>query len=914
MHPRYLPGLLILALPLLAASGRGAEARAASPSAAPAPAADIVPAAPKETAVRERILFNDGWKFHRGDAPDAAGTLDYRQLRPWELGSSGVDLLNPTLPRPERPEGNPGAQVSFTQPGFDDSGWDAVRIPHDWAIAGPFSQDLPGETGKLPWQGVGWYRKTFRLPAADSERQVALDLDGAMSYSAVWLNGHFVGGWPYGYTSYRLDLTPYLNFNGDNVLSIRLENPVESSRFYPGAGIYRNVWLVRTPALRIAHWGVFVTTPRVSDESAVVQVDVSLEALRREECPVRVQTRIHELGTDGRPAGEAVASSAAVELTFEPGKGDTALRSLTAIVPRPKRWDLKERNRYAAVTTVEVEGVVVDREVTPFGIRTIAFDPDRGFILNGRHVFLQGVCLHHDLGALGSAVNVRALERQVQIMQSMGCNAIRTSHNPPTPELLEICDRLGMLVMDEAFDCWAMGKKIADKTAADPLDHFHDYARVFPDWHERDLRALVRRDRNHPSVIMWSIGNEVIEQWSSDQWPLATHLAGIVREEDRTRPVTSAFNNAQSGYIGFQTAVDVVGFNYRPKEYVPFHEATPTIPVLSSETSSAVSSRGEYFFPLVPDDKSTGRSDFQVSSYDLAAPPWAHSPDVEWAGLDDAPYAAGEFVWTGFDYLGEPTPYNSDSSNLLNFSSEADRERMAKELQELGRIRVPSRSSYFGIVDLAGLPKDRYYLYQSRWRSDLPMVHILPHWNWPERQGQVTPVHVYSSGDEVELFLNGKSLGRRKRGPREYRFMWNDVVYEPGELKAVAYRDGKSWSEETVRTTGAATQVQLTPDRATLQADGDDLSFITVRIADEHGATVPRTHNLVTFTIEGPGEIAAVDNGDATSLEPFQATQVKAFNGLAIVIIRTKAGQRGAITVKAAAQGLAPATTTLQSR
>ncbi|HEU5078910.1 MAG TPA: beta-galactosidase GalB [Opitutaceae bacterium] len=863
--------------------------------------------ASSSSSQRERESFNEGWKFFRGDAPDAKGSLDYKHLKPWVLATSGTDLVNASVAKPVRPEGNPGGNISFVQPNFDDSQWQSVRVPHDWAIEGPFSQDLPGETGKLPWEGVGWYRKTFQLDPTDADKLVALDIDGAMSYSSVWLNGHYVGGWPYGYSSYRLDLTPYLNRDGDNVLAIRLENPPESSRFYPGAGIYRNVWLVKTPPLRLRHWGVFVTTPRVSPESALVQVDVTLENTKPESARVSVTTRIHELGTDDRIVGNPVAVSNTVQIDFDPAKDSAATRSFSVRIPRPKLWDLQHRNRYVAITSIDRGNEIVDEERTAFGVRTIAFDADKGFFLNGKHVPIQGVCMHHDLGALGSAINTRALQRQIEILQSMGCNAIRTSHNPPAPELLDLCDRMGMLVMDEAFDCWQLGKKAADKDATDPYEAFHDYARVFSEWHERDLRALVRRDRNHPSVIMWSIGNEVIEQWSSDGWNLATHLAGIVREEDRTRTTVSALNSPTAPFNGFQTAIDVIGVNYQPKAYGKFHQNTPTIPILSSESASTVSSRGEYFFPLDLNDKSKGRSDFQVSSYDLAAPPWAYPPDAEWAGLDDAPYAAGEFVWTGFDYIGEPTPYNKDSTNLLNFTSDADRVRLEKELKELGRIRVPSRSSYFGIVDLAGFPKDRFYLYQSRWRSDLPMVHILPHWNWPERVNQVTPVHVYSSGDEVELFLNGKSLGRKKRGPRDYRFMWNDVVYQPGELTAVAYKHHRHWAKGSVRTTGEPAQVALAADRADLRADGDDLSFVTVRVADANGMTVPRTHNLVTFTIEGPGEIAAVDNGDATSFESFQASQRKVFNGLALVVIRTKKGTPGLITLKAASEGLTPA-------
>ncbi|HEY0945165.1 MAG TPA: beta-galactosidase GalB [Opitutaceae bacterium] len=868
-----------------------------------------------DAELRERQPFNSGWRFHRGDAPDAGDRLAYENLRPWLL-ATGTGLINDGVPpsaRPRRPAGEPAPDVSFTRPDFDDSSWRALDLPHDWAIEGPFSQELPGETAKLPWQGVGWYRKHFRLDPTDTGRRIALDLDGAMSYASVWLNGRFVGGWVYGYTSFRLDLTSNLSPDGDNVLAIRLDNPPNSSRWYPGSGLYRNVWLVKEPPVRVAHWGVFVSTPRITPEAALVNVDVRVENTTSDKAALAVSAGVFELDAAGRPGAAPVATSARGEFELDPARARETLRSLTLEIPQPKLWDLDARHRYVAIVTVEQGGKPVDVVRTPFGVRTAVLDADRGFILNGRHVPIRGVCLHHDLGALGAAINVRAMERQLEILQAMGCNAIRTSHNPPAPELLELCDRLGMLVMDEAFDCWRRGKKWPREVEefSDKVTYF-DYGRVFDDWHERDLRALIRRDRNHPSVVMWSIGNEVIEQWFTDGWKLAARLAGIVREEDRTRPVSAGFNGAQSGYTGFQTVLDAVGFNYRYDAYAPFHRLNPTIPVFGAETASTLSSRGEYFFP-VSDDKLQGRADFHVSSYDLSSTEWANTPDTEFRALDETPAALGEFVWTGFDYLGEPTPYNSDSTNLLNFSDPAGKARAAAELEQLGRIAVPSRSSYFGIIDLAGFPKDRFYLYQARWRPELPMAHILPHWNWPERVGQVTPVHVYSSGDEAELFLNGKSLGRQKRGPLVYRFRWDNVVYEPGELRVVTYKDGREWAQATQRTTGPASQLRLEPDRAELRADGSDLAFVTVRIADARGDTVPRSHNEVQFSVAGPGEIVAVDNGDPTSFEPFQATHRKAFNGLALAIVRTKAAQPGTVTVRATSANLAPATIELRS-
>jgi len=856
-------------------------------------------AARAEETPRDRVSFNMEWRFQKDDPAGLGDRLSYAKIKSWVVATGG-DLVNPVAAKSVRPDGNIGGDVSYARVDFDDSGWRRLNLPHDWGIEGPFKQEYPGDTGKLPWWGVGWYRRHFTIPAADAEKRILLDIDGAMAYAAVWLNGRFVGGWPYGYASFRIDLTPFVKPGAENVIAIRLDNPPDSSRWYPGGGIYRNIWLVKTAAVHVAHWGTAVTTPVVSADLAMVNVDFVIESDSPGKIHASVSTRIYELGPNGQRGDSPVATSETSVVEIDPANSRTAARSNLLTVGKPRLWDLQHPNRYVAVTTIDVGGRIVDRYETPFGIRTIRFDPDKGFLLNGEHVRINGVCDHHDLGALGAAVNPRALERQIQLLQEMGCNAIRTSHNPPAPELLDLCDRMGMLVMDEAFDCWRSGKRP------------NDYHLLFDDWSEKDLRALVRRDRNHPSVVLWSIGNEVREQYETEGWRLATHLAGIAREEDRTRPVTSGCNNVDSGYNGFQTALDALGYNYKPDEYKPFHAQHPAIPVLGSETSSCVSSRGEYFFP-VSDDKAEGRADFQVSSYDLCAPPWALPPDVEFKGLDDAPFAAGEFVWTGFDYLGEPTPYSADSTNLLNFSDPAEQAKMAQELKELGKIAVPSRSSYFGILDLAGFKKDRFFIYQARWRPDLAMAHILPHWNWPGREGQLTPVFVYTSGDEAELFLNGRSLGRKKLGPRQYRLRWDEVKYQPGELKVIAYKRGQKWSEDVVKTTGPAARLLLMADRAALKADGLDLAFITVTVADADGLQVPRAKNLAKFEVSGPGEIVAVDNGDATSFEPFQSRERNAYNGLALVVVRTKAGEPGAITLKAQSDGLTPAEITLQS-
>jgi beta-galactosidase len=846
-------------------------------------------------APRQRVSFNADWLFMKGDPAGSNVKLDYPTLKPWLLTTGPEFSLN--SPPAARPEGNPGGEVAFAQRDFDDSAWRKLNLPHDWGIEGPFKQEYSGETGKLPWWGVAWYRKHFQLSPNDKTKQVSLEVDGAMAYASVWLNGQFVGGWPYGYASWQVDLTPYLQRDADNVLAIRLDNPPESSRWYPGGGIYRNVWLVKTEPVHIAHWGTYVTTPTISHGNAAISLQATVDNRSKAEAHIRASSQIYELNSAGHKVGSPVLGLGPVKLTVAAGASGTEW--MTNRLHSPKLWSVTNPNRYVAVTQIEQDGKAVDSYETTFGIRTIQFTADDGFKLNGERVALNGVCDHHDLGALGAAINTRSLERQLEILQDMGCNAIRTSHNPPAPELLDLCDRMGFVVMDEAFDAWARAKKR------------NDYHLLFADWHEKDVRAYVRRDRNHPCIILWSIGNEIAEQGSTNGHKLAGELAEIVRSEDTTRPVTAGCNNVRAGYNGFQKQVDVFGYNYKPNEYGRFREANPEQPLFASETASCVSSRGEYFFP-VSTNKNAGKANFQMSSYDLYAPPWAMPPDWEFHGQDEFPFVAGEFVWTGFDYLGEPTPYNSDSSSLLNFTDPTQKARMEQELKELGKIKVPSRSSYFGIIDLAGFKKDRFYIYQARWRPDLRMAHILPHWNWPERVGQVTPVHVYTSGDEGELFLNGKSLGRRKRAPMEYRLRWDEVVYQPGELKVVTYKKRNPWATDVVATTGSASQVLLQPDRATIQADGQDLSYVTVKIADAARRVVPRSHNLVTFDVSGPGQIVAVDNGDATSFEPFQAEGRKAYNGLCLVIVRAKGP--GDITLKALSPGLEAGQVILKSK
>jgi len=861
--------------------------------------------------VRERISINNDWRFQKDDPTEVAGTIDYSKIREWVLPSSAAFLKDASA-LPKRPEGNLAANVSYTQPDFNDSAWRKLDLPHDWAIEGPFKQEYSGKTGKLNYSGAVWYRKHLILPASDQGRRIYLDIDGAMSYTTVWCNGQFVGGWPYGYSSFRLDLTPYAKPGSDNVLSIRLDNPDKSSRWYPGAGIYRNVWLVKTRPVHVGQWGTIITTPKVSTEAATVAVKVTVanEATTPTQALVKTQIMF-----DGKPVTELPTQT--VQL---PANG-TAVTAANVAVNKPQLWDTKTPQLYTAVTTVEVAGKVIDRYETVFGIRSITFTADNGFLLNGKRVQLNGVCNHHDLGALGTAFNTRAAQRQLEILKEMGVNAIRTSHNPPAPELLDLCDAMGLLVMDEAYDCWK-----GNKTK-------NGYHLLFDDWSEQDMRALVRRDRNHPSVIMWSMGNEVRELEDAVVGPvIGARLTAIAHEEDPTRPTTLGSNKPVASYNGIQKSVDVMGQNYQRGDYAEFHIKNPTIPLVGSETSSALSSRGEYFFQtpeqvaalkattkkpgklgkgaekppmnfeVISSLKTEGRADFQISSYDLYGPAWVITPDEEFAALEKNPHVAGQFVWTGFDYIGEPTPYNADATNLLNFTDPAEKAKMAQEMKDLSKLTVPSRSAYFGIIDLAGFKKDRYYLYQAHWRPELPMAHLLPHWTWPERIGLGVPVFLYTSGDEAELFLNGKSLGRKKKGRYEYRLRWDDVIYAPGELKVVAYKNGKPWATDAVKTAGTQTALSLEADRSLIAADRKDLSYVTVTIRDKSGTMVPRSKNLVAFILSGPGEIVATDNGDATSHASFQSPQIKAFNGLALAIIR--AIGPGKITVIAKSEGL----------
>lgn len=799
--------------------------------------------------------------------------------RDWSFARYGLQADGSRIQEPESPE----------QSSFDDSKWRKLDLPHDWGIEGPFRPDLEGFTGKLPWRGIGWYRKHFDVSAKDKAKQFYLDFDGAMANAEVWLNGKKVGERPYGYISFRVDLTPFIHCGEENVVAVRLNTEKLGSRWYPGAGIYRHVRLIKTDPVHVAQWGVFVKTPQVTDEvaTALVNVKVQNNNLVEAECGYTVD--IYEL--DEQDAlGDKVATSKKKKITV-PSEGFLS-DSVLLKVMTPERWSLEQTNRYLARVSVYNKKKLVDVYDTPFGFRTIQFTHDNGFLLNGKRVQIKGTCNHHDLGALGAAINTAALRRQLMILKSFGCNAVRTSHNPPAPELLTLADKLGFLVMDETFDCWGFGKKE------------NDYGSLFKEWHERDIESLVCRDRNHPSVILWSTGNEVEEQYRPETG-MAKHLTEVVHRFDTTRPATfGASYPSKSGVNGTELQVDVHGMNYAAGVYGGPHfygdflnkKGHEHLSGYSSESSSTMSSRGEYF-----------PRKFHVSSYDLNEPGWGGLPDQEFAALDRYPGICGEFVWTGFDYIGEPTPFNSDNSVLLNHAAALSGEELAKKkeaLEEMEKQRPTSRSSYFGIVDLAGFPKDRYYLYQSRWLPDLPMVHILPHWNFPDRVGKVTPVFIYTSGDEAELFLNGKSLGKKKKQVYEYRLRWDDVIYEPGELKVVAYKNNRQWAENSVKTTGQAVKLKLTPDKTSIKADGEDLVFIRVSFTDKDGNEVPTAEDRISCTLSGAGKIVATDNGDPTCLIPFSKTVRPAFNGLYLAIVKADLDQTGSLHFVAEAEGL----------
>ena len=923
------------------------------------------------SAGRKVINFNSDWKFAKGDQP----------------GAEAAD--------------------------FDDSAWQAVRLLHDWAISGPFNPNENGYAGKLPWKGVGWYRKTFTLDKADGGRRVYFDFDGVMAFPKVYVNGQLAGEWDYGYMSFRVDATPYVKFDGTNVIAVQADTRNHGTRWYPGAGIYRKVTMTICGPVHIVHWGTFITTPDVSETSAAVRLRTTVENHLDSAENVTIKAEI--LNPDGR---RKLISPRKTENTTA---GETSELDLSVTIDKPQIWDINNPQLYTAKIIVLVGGKIVDTETTTFGIRSFRFTADDGFHLNGRRMQLYGVNLHHDHGPLGAAFFTRAMERQLEIMRDMGVNAIRTSHNPPAPELLDLCDRMGFVVWDEAFDKW---DDKADRVKGQP---------PLEQYGEKQIRNFVMRDRNHPCIVVWSIANEIGEGGRDGVTPERVRfMSEFVRKYDPTRPVGMANHIPAMAERPNFDALDLTGWNYS-RRYDIYRRRYPDKPIIYSESASALSTRGFYELPF-PNEKTEFSKQLQVDSYDLNSAAWSDIADAEFKLMEDDDFVAGEFVWTGFDYLGEPTP----------FSQEA-------------------RSSYFGIVDLCGIPKDRFYLYRSYWRPDVKTVHILPHWNWPDRVGQNVPVFVYTNGDSAELFLNGKSLGRRTKGQiperpanfaqgksatassvesrngniagsandadrstrwcaadagaeqwwqvdlgevqpvrylavefekeaknygyqikvstdastwqsiatkstsrfpqwggptrafhevdaqaryvrieftellsgawasiRElgvypekvesdyydvtyrYRLRWNDVVYELGELKAVAYKDGNKIGQVVMRTAGEPAKIYLAPDRKKLTASGEDLCYILVEALDNKGTLCPLADNSVRFEVEGPAEIAGVGNGNPLSLEPFQSDSRKLFYGKAMLILRTIDGKAGKVQITAESEGLAPAEVTVQ--
>ena len=772
------------------------------------------------------------------------------------------------------------AQMSLAM--YDDSAWRMLNVPHDWAIEGDFSASAPsGNSGGALPGGVGWYRKSFEVAAADKGKLFYIDFDGVYMNAKVWINGQLLGQRPYGYSSFRFDLTPHLKFGARNVVAVRVDNSDQpNSRWYSGCGIYRHVWLVKTEKIHVAHWGTHVVA-----EGNKVSVSVSIDNNTTSQQTVVVRNKIIS------PAGVQVAS-ASKKLSLNPSA--KSIRTLSQLkVSRPQIWSCETPYIYKVVTTIEQNGKVVDTYETPTGFRTFKFDAEKGFSLNGKSMKINGVCQHHDLGCLGAAVNEDALYRQLRILKEMGTNAVRCSHNPPAPELLAMCDTMGLIVMDESFDMWRRRKTK------------NDYARFFDQWAERDLTDLVLRDRNHPSILMWSIGNEVLEQWSSADADtlsaeqanlilnaghdastlshgtemsvnslLCKNLCEIIRRLDNTRPITAGCNEPDPKNHLFKSgALDIIGFNYHHQWVKDVPKNFPGKPFIFSESVSALQTRGFYMMPsdsvykapiewwLPYQDPS-----FQCSAYDNMHASWSSTHEETWDVVKHNDFVGGQFIWTGFDYIGEPTPYG-----------------------------FPARSSYFGIVDLAGFPKDSYYMYQSEW-TDKQVLHLFPHWNWLEGQ-DIDLWCYYNNADEVELFINGRSQGvKAKKDDHEYHLMWR-VKFEPGEVKAVARKNGKVVAEKTIRTSGAPAQLRMTSDRIRFgnNPNGDNLAFITVEVIDKDGNLCPRADDQVFFEVEG-GRIVGVDNGNPISMERFKDTKRKAFNGKCLVVVATDGGD---VTVRA---------------
>ena len=758
------------------------------------------------------------------------------------------------------------------------SSWQDVTVPHDWAVYGPFDSNndaqvvaitqnferraslKTGRTGGLPYVGTGWYRTEFSVPDFDGSKSVELLFDGAMSYAKVYVNERYVGTWPYGYNSFHFDVTDFINSDGSaNTLAVRLENLPESSRWYPGAGLYRNVHVIVTDKVHVPVWGTQVICSNISQKRADVNIKVTVDGADRIDTDIRTSD------------GFIVASSGRAKKT------DTGFEQ-NIKVKNPSLWSPESPAMYEAVTSVYAGGKLVDRYITPFGIRSIELVADKGFFLNGENRKIQGVCNHHDLGPLGSAVNEAALRRQLTLLKEMGCDAIRTSHNMPAPELVRLCDEMGFMMMVEPFDEWDIRKCR------------NGYHLLFDEWAEKDMVNMLHQFRNSPSVVFWSIGNEVPSQCDTSGYNTAKFLRDICHREDPTRFVTCGMDQVlcvlKNGLAGL---LDVPGFNYRVFLYDQAYEELPHKVVLGSETASTISSRGIYEFPVEKTSR-VRHENLQCSSYDLEYCGWSNLPDIDFAKAEDNEWEIGQFVWTGFDYLGEPTPYNI----------------------------MPNHSSNFGIIDLASIPKDRYYLYRSVWRKDVETLHVLPHWTWPGREGEVTPVFVYTNYPSAELFVNGVSQGVRTKDKSSeqgrYRLMWDDVVYAPGEIRVVALdAEGKAVAEKTVRTAGEPDHLVLNVDRSTIKADGKDLAYVEVSVADKDGNPCPAETGLVDFKVEGAGSYRAAANGDPTCLDLFHLPQMHLFSGKLTAIVQASE-EAGSVTFTASAEGLKPASLTIATR
>ena len=813
--------------------------------------------------VRSEFLLEKNWKFTREDSPE---------------------FINPT---------------------FNDSKWQSVTVPHDWAIYGPFSSqndkqevaiaqdgqteamEHAGRTGGLPFVGVGWYRTEFEVPQFTDGKRATILFDGAMSHAKVYVNGQEVGYWPYGYNSFYFDITKQLMPGKKNTLAVRLENLPESSRWYPGAGLYRNVHVIVTENAHIPVWGTYVTTPTATKEFAKVNVRTQIVLLEGADAG-KYSVKTSVWNPNGQKLTEQTIPLSQIKYN------DNSL-SQEFIIQTPTLWSPDMPALYSAETRLYEGDQLKDIYTTPFGIRSIEIIPNKGFFLNGEKTVFKGVCNHHDLGPLGGAVNDAAIRRQIRILKDMGCNAIRTSHNMPAPELVEACDEMGMMLMPESFDEWKSAKMA------------NGYHKIFDEWVEKDLVNLIRHYRNNPSVVMWCIGNEVPDQWNGNNGPkLSRMLQDICHREDPTRPVTQGMDAPDAVVNNNMAAtMDIAGFNYRPHKYPENYKKLPQQIVLGSETASTVSSRGVYKFPVTRQAMKK-YDDHQSSSYDVEHCGWSNLPEDDWIWHDDKPWAIGEFVWTGFDYLGEPTPYYTD---------------------------WPSHSSLFGIIDLAGLPKDRYYLYRSHWNKDEETLHILPHWTWPGREGEVTPIFVYTNYPSAEVFINGKSQGKRTKDlsvtpensadsastanfkrQQRYRLMWMDTKYEPGTVKVVAYNDkGEAVAEKEIHTAGKPDHIELVADRNEIKADGKDLSFVTVRVVDKDGNLCPDAQHLIKYSVKGAGTYRAGANGDPTSIELFHLPQMKVFNGMMTAIVQST-DKPGEITLTATGKGLKSGKLVLMSK